>query len=203
MVEQARDIQDTVDGARPARRVALNDGIGYRRVTRPANDADITLGSPWAMPPWPWLEICKWGADCLDRFVPGRGNRAVLHAAGTDPQARLQAAMHECVIPALRDVRDELATEGHDATLAYEGMEVALRVRGFNGRPISYSVEGVVYAEPVFSLVDLERSGTADRRYARIRIVSRGRCREVRLTRCGAAAMQRDALYELRNQILY
>jgi len=203
MVEQAPETQKTVGDAKAARRVALNDGIAYRRVTRPANDEDITPGSPWAMAPWPLLEIRKWAADCLDLFAPGRTNRALLRAAGTDPQARLRAAMHECVIPALRGARDELAAEGHDVTLAFEGMHVTLRARGFNGRAIGYSVEGAVYAEPVFSLVDLDRTSEVGRRYARIRIVSRGRSREVRLTRCSAAAMRRDALYELRNQILY
>lgn len=204
MAKQAEQRRQQFDepAAQPARRDSLHDGIGHRRISRPANDAEITRGSPWALAPWPTLEIAKWVADRADRLVPARGNRDVLAAAGSDAQARLEAVMHQCVIPALRAVHDQLVDEGYDVRLDYEATQVVLRTRTFNGRPIAYAVAGGIYNEPVFSLIDAH-SSQSGRRYARISIRSRGTTRLARLEHCGYAAMKRDALHDLRNQMLY
>lgn len=202
--QTASDSDAARSGTQEVRRDALNHGIGERPIRRPANDA-LTSGSPWALPPWPTLEIGKWIADRLDRHLPGRGNRALLASVGPDPQARLTAVTHQCVLPALRRVWEKLAAEGHDVEFEHGAMRVALHARRFNGTPVEYAVEGTIYQAPVFSLADLH--GTAQHspggeRRSRIRIVSRGHARECRLEQCSEAAMYRDALHELRNQML-
>jgi hypothetical protein len=59
-----------------------------------------------------------------------------------------------------------------------------------------------VNREPVFSLAGTD-SGQDGRRYARIYIDSRGARAGARLHHCSRAAIRRDALHELRNQMLY
>lgn len=201
MNEQAAE-QEQDNQVNPRRSIdALNDGIGHRPIRRPAND-ELSSGSPWALAPWPTLEIAKWVLDRLDRWAPGRGNRALLRAAGRDPQAQLTAVTHQCVIPALRRVQSQLTHEGYDVRLEHEAMRVTLRTSGFNGREIVYSLSGWIYNAPVFSLADVDGTASADRR-ARIRIASRGAAGEHPLNRCSESAMYRDALHDLRNQMLY
>lgn len=201
MNEQAARQEQDNRAIRRERVDALNDGIGHRPIRRPAND-EISKGSPWAMAPWPTLEIAKWAADCRDRWMPGRGNRDVIRAAGSEPQAQLTAVTHQCVMPALRRVQAELSAEGYGVCLEHEAMRVTLRASGFNGREITYAVEGWIFNAPVFSLADLEPEGGGER-YPRIRIESRGTAREHTLRECSEAAVYRDALHELRNQMLY
>lgn len=203
MVMQAHEkiMQQTDDWTRE-RRDSLHDGIGHRPIRRPANDDQVTRGSPWALAPWPVLEIAKVVRDRIDRYLPGRGNRELIAASGNEPQARLEAVMDGCVIPALRDVRDQLVSEGYDVELRRETGQAVLRTRGFNGRDIAYSVEGDVYREPAFSLAET-RPGNGGRRFARIHITSRGARRGAHLHHCSRSAMRRDALHELRNQMLY
>lgn len=200
-VHEQRTRQDVGDAG--ARRDSLHDGIGHRPIRSPEKDDEITRGSPWALAPWPTLEIAKAVRDRIDRYLPGRGNREVIAAAGDDAGARLEAVMRECVIPGLRDVRDRLAGEGYDIDLGQDELtRVALRTYGFNGREIAYTVEGGVYREPVFSLTGTE-PGRDGRQYARIYIGSRGARHGAPLHHCSRAAMRRDALHELRNQMLY
>jgi len=203
MVTQAYEkITQHEDGATRTRRDSLYDGIGHKPIRPPAKDGQVTRGSPWALAPWPLLEVVKAARDGIDRYLPGRGNRALIAAAGDDPQARLEAVMQECVMPALRDVSAKLRGEGYDVDLSAEAMRAVLRTRGFNGREITYTVEGGVYKEPVFSLAGTQ-PGQGGRRYARIDISSRGVRRGAGLQHCSRTAMRRDALHELRNQMLY
>lgn len=189
---------DDLDG----RRDSLYDGIGHRPIKRPDTDREITRGSPWALAPWPTLEIANAVRYGVERYLPGRGNRDLIAAAGDDPQERLEAVMRECVVPALADVRDQLIDEGYDADLQCHGTRAVLRTRGFNGREIAYTAEGGVYRAPVVSLAAIQPD-EAGPRYARIDIASRGTTREARLHHCSRAAMRRHALHDLRNQMLY
>ena len=202
MAEQAQQQDHGLQDGPRAQRDALSDGIGYRPIARPANDDQASRGSPWVLAPWPMLEVVKWVADRLDRYVPGRGNGAVLRRAGADAQEQLQATMHACVLPALRSVRDQLAGEGYPVSLDYEGMGVVLRSRSFNGRVVAYRVEGAVYRAPSFSLIELDRAREGST-YARFHIDSRGRNRERRPRQCSYSAIRRDALHDFRNQLLY
>ncbi len=181
---------------------ALYDGIGHRRIRPPADNGTRSPGSPWALAPWPTLELTKAIQDGLDRYLPGRGNREVIATAGDSPAARLEAVMHDCVLPALGDVRDALVGEGYDVELEQKPLRVVLRTRGFNGAEIVYEVEGGIYQEPVFSLA-ATLPGQGGRYYPRIDIVSSGARRRASLEHCSRAAMRRDALHALRNQILY
>ncbi len=201
MNERAATKEQDNPSVRRQRIDALNDGIGHRPIRRPAND-EISRGSPWALAPWPTLEIAKWIADRMDRALPARGNRALLRATGTDPQARLTAVTHHCVIPALRRVRDTLLAQGYGVTLEHEAMRITLRTTGFNGRDIVYAVEGWIFNAPTFALADVDNVAERDRR-ARLLIESRGAVRECRLHACSEVAMYRDALHDLRNQMLY
>jgi hypothetical protein len=110
--------------------------------------------------------------------------------------------MQECVLPGLRDVRDVLLDEGYDAELTQEGMRVALRTRGFNGRNVAYEVEGGVYREAVFSLAGTQ-PGHDVPRFARLHLARGGGRRKARLHHCSRPAIARDALHHLRNQMLY
>ncbi len=203
MATQARKQRIRHDeGALRAPRDSLYDGIGHRPIRPPSGDQGLTHGSPWALAPWPLLEIVNAVRDGLDRHLPGRGNRELIAAAGTDPQARLEAVMRACVLPALGDVRDQLVGEGYDVELGHEEMRVVLYTRGFNGREITYAVEGGVYREPVFSLADTPPD-PGHRCFARVSIVSRGARHGARLHHCSRAAMRRHALHELRDQMLY
>lgn len=203
MVTQAyKDITRHDCGAVHARRDSLHDGIGHRPIRPTPGNGRVSRGSPWALAPWPMLEVVKWVRDRIDRYLPGRGNRDVIAAAGDEPRAWLEAVMHGCVMPALREVRDQLAGEGYAVELEPQPAGAVLRTRGFNGREITYAVAGGVYREPVFSLAGTE-PGQEVRRYARIDIVSRGARHGHRLTHCSHSAMRRDALHELRNQVLY
>lgn len=200
MQQQAAQDENERQAGRNVHTDALNDGIGLRRIRPPANEA-ITRGSPWALAPWPILEIRKWLADRMDRWLPGRGNRALLKRAGDDPQARLTATTHGCIAPALRRVRERLEAEGYSVALDHEAMRIVLRAHRFNGTEVTYAVEGGLYQAPVFSLADLHTSPEGESR-ARVRIISRGAAREFRLEHCGEAAIYRDALLDLRNQML-
>ena len=205
MSRQAADNHETGQTTAPLeQRNALNDGIGERRSPCPVNQG-ITSDSPGALAPWPTREVAKWLADRRDRYLPRRGNRALLARVGPDPQARLTAVTHECVLPALRAVRATLAGEGREVELEHDAMHFVLRVRRLNGTPVEYAVGGAIYEAPVCSLSDLH--GPASRpprgeRRPRVRIASRGRARECPPQQCSEAAMYRDALHELRHQLL-
>lgn len=202
MVTQAHEQHVPHDNATSTRLDSLHDGIGHRPISPPDEPRELTRGSPWALAPWPTLEVAKAVEDLVDRYVPGRGNRELIAAAGRDPRARLEAVMRECVLPALEDVRDMLLEEGYDADLSQEAMCVAVRTRGFNGRMVAYAVEGGICKQPVFSLAGTQ-PGHELPRSPLIYIARGGARRKARLHHCSRAAMRRDALHHLRNQMLY
>lgn len=145
--------------------------------------------------------VLKWALDLRDWLDLGGGNRAVLRAAGTDPQARMQATLRECVIPALESVRDELAADGYEVTLERDDTAAILSVTNYNGSQLAYAVTGRVYAEPAASLADIHRG--EGRRYAAVEIRSLGRVRTRRPALCSRRAIRRDCLHEMHKVLLW